>query len=88
MSEFDLQYIFQSKGNNVISIETTTTKYIRISKDIPSMRKVQIGDEDFVLREQVELVYEKKITPFGNSAKIDAPKKYRGWRAYVVIVKD
>ena len=52
------------------------------------MRKVQIGDEDFVLREQVELVYEKKITPFGNSAKIDAPKKYRGWRAYVVIVKD
>lgn len=52
------------------------------------MRKVQIGDEDFVLREQVELVYEKKVTPFGNSAKIDVPKKYRGWRAYVVIVKD
>ena len=72
----------------MISIETTTTKYIRISKDIPSMRKVQIGDEDFVLREQVELVYEKKVTPFGNSAKIDVPKKYRGWRAYVVIVKD
>jgi putative transposon-encoded protein len=88
LSEFDLQYIFQSESNNVISIETTTTKYIRISKDILSMRKVQIGDEDFVLREQVELVYEKKITPFGNSAKIDAPKKYRGWRAYVVIVKD
>jgi len=88
LSEFDLQDIFQSKGNTVISIETTTTKYIRISKDIHSMRKVQIGDEDFVLREQVELVYEKKITPFGNSAKIDAPKKYRGWRAYVVIVKD
>ena len=88
MSEFDLQYIFQSESSNVISIETTTTKYIRISKDILSMRKVQIGDEDFVLREQVELIYEKKITPFGNSAKIDAPKKYRGWRAYVVIVKD
>ncbi|MCL7415866.1 MAG: DUF2080 family transposase-associated protein [ANME-2 cluster archaeon] len=52
------------------------------------MRKVHIGDEDFVLREQVELVYEKKVTPFGNSAKIDVPKKYRGWRAYVVIVKD
>jgi len=56
--------------------------------DILSMRKVHIGDEDFVLREQVELVYEKKVTPFGNSAKIDVPKKYRGWRAYVVIVKD
>lgn len=65
-----------------------TTKYIRISIDIHSMRKIQLGGEDFVLKEEVEIVYEKKITPFGNSAKIDAPKKYRGWRAYVIIVKD
>jgi len=65
-----------------------TTKYSRISKDIHIMRKVQVGDKNFVLREQVELVYEKNITPFGNSAKIDAPKKYRDWRAYVIIVKD
>jgi len=34
------------------------------------------------------MVYEKRISTFGNSAKIDAPKKYRDWRAYVVIVKD
>jgi putative transposon-encoded protein len=27
------------------------------------------------------------VTPFGNSAKVDAPKKYRGRRAYVVILK-
>ncbi len=65
-----------------------TTKYIWISIDIHSMRKIQLGGEDFVLKEEVEIVYEKKITPFGNSAKIDAPKKYRGWRAYVIIVKD
>ena len=65
-----------------------TTKYLRISIDIHTMRKVEVKDEDFVLREQVELIYEKKITPFGNSAKIDAPKKYRGWRAYVIIVKE
>lgn len=56
--------------------------------DIRNMRKVEVGDKDFVLREQVELIYEKKITPFGNSAKIDAPKKYRGWRAYVIVVTD
>jgi putative transposon-encoded protein len=65
-----------------------TTKYLRISIDIPNMRKVEVKDKDFILREQVELVYEKKITPFGNSAKIDAPKKYRDWRAYVIIVKE
>jgi len=34
------------------------------------------------------VTYEKRITPFGNSAKVDAPKKYIGRRAYVIIVKD
>jgi putative transposon-encoded protein len=52
------------------------------------VRKIEIKKGDFVLTEEVEIVYEKRITPFGTSAKIDAPKKYRGWRAYVIIVKD
>ena len=52
------------------------------------MRYIEIVKGDFILREQVEIVYEKKVTVFGNSAKIDAPKKYRGWRAYVIIVKE
>lgn len=51
------------------------------------MRKIELKEGDFTLKENVEVVYEKKITPFGNSAKLDAPKKYIGWRAYVVIVK-
>ncbi|MGP8321677.1 MAG: DUF2080 family transposase-associated protein [Methanosarcinaceae archaeon] len=51
------------------------------------MGKVEVKNEYFVLREQVELIYEKKITTFGNSAKVDVHKKYRGWRAYVIIVK-
>jgi putative transposon-encoded protein len=41
-----------------------------------------------VIKEKVEIIYEKRITPFGNSAKVDAPKKYIGKRAYVIIVKD
>ena len=52
------------------------------------MRQIEVVNNDLLLKENVELVFEKKITPFGNSAKIDAPKKYRGWRAYVIIVKD
>jgi putative transposon-encoded protein len=52
------------------------------------MRQIEVINNDLVLKENVELVFEKKITPFGNSAKIDAPKRYRGWRAYVIIVKD
>lgn len=52
------------------------------------MRKAEVNDKNFILQEEVELIYEKKVTPFGNSAKVDAPKKYRGWRAYVIIVKE
>ncbi|MDI3498298.1 DUF2080 family transposase-associated protein, partial [Archaeoglobus sp.] len=25
---------------------------------------------------------------FGNSAKVDVPKRYIGWRAYVIVVRD
>ena len=48
------------------------------------MRRVKKGD--FVLREEVEVVFEKR--PFGNSAKVDVPKRYIGWRAYVIVVRD
>jgi len=52
------------------------------------MREIGVEDGKLKLSEEVELIYEKRITKFGTSAKIDAPKKYRGWRAYVIIVKD
>lgn len=52
------------------------------------MRKVDIIEKNLTLQEEVEVVYEKKVTPFGNSAKVDVPKKYRGWRAYVIVVKE
>ncbi len=52
------------------------------------MRRVEVKKEDFVLREEVEVVFEKKITPFGNSAKVDVPKRYLGRRAYVIVVRD
>jgi putative transposon-encoded protein len=50
-------------------------------------RQIEVKEGDFVLRDNVELVYEKVITKFGNSAKLDAPKKYIGRRAYIIILK-
>ena len=51
-------------------------------------RKLEIIKGNLILKEKVELIYEKRITKFGNSAKLDSPKKYIGKRAYVIIVKD
>jgi len=41
-----------------------------------------------VLTDEVEVIYEKTVTPFGTSGKIDAPKRYIGKRAYVIILKE
>lgn len=51
-------------------------------------RKIEVRSGDLSINESVEVVYERVITRFGNSAKIDAPKKYIGKRAYVIIIKD
>ena len=51
------------------------------------MRTIKLIDKELVLRDNVEVFYEKTITSFGNSAKVDAPKKYIGKRAYVIVLK-
>jgi len=51
-------------------------------------RKVNVIKGNLTIKEKVEVIYEKEITPFGNSAKIDAQKKHIGKRAYVIIVKN
>lgn len=40
-----------------------------------------------VLKDEVEEIYEKTVTPYGNGAKIDSQKKHIGKRAYVIILK-
>jgi putative transposon-encoded protein len=52
------------------------------------MRKIQINNNELIINEKAELVYELVVTSFGTSAKVGAPKKYIGRRAYVVILKD
>lgn len=52
------------------------------------MRKIKVIDGKLTLNEDVEVVYEKIVTPFGNSAKVDCQKKYIGKRAYVIVVND
>jgi putative transposon-encoded protein len=61
---------------------------IRIFFRYPPVRKIEVISKKIELTDEVEIVYEKRITPFGNSAKVDAPKKYIGKRAYVIILKE
>ncbi|MGF3584381.1 MAG: DUF2080 family transposase-associated protein [Thermoplasmatota archaeon] len=52
------------------------------------MCTIKIIDDNLILTDNVEVFYEKRVTPFGTSAKVDAPKKYIGKRAYVIVLKN
>ena len=39
------------------------------------------------IEDDVEEIFEKKVTPYGNGAKIDAQKKYIGRKVFVIVLK-
>lgn len=47
-----------------------------------------IAGGKIILKDNVEEIFEKRVTPYGNGAKIDAQKKFIGRRAYIIIMKD
>ena len=52
-------------------------------------RKVKaIAGGKLQLTEDVEEIYEKRVVPHGNGAKILAQKKDIGKRVYVLMIKD
>ena len=51
-------------------------------------REINIKDQTLTIRENVETVYEKTVTPFGNSGKVDVAKKYSGKRVYVIVLRE
>lgn len=51
------------------------------------MRRILVQKGKLELKDDIDLIYEKTITKFGNGAKIDAPKNYIGKKVYVMIQK-
>lgn len=51
------------------------------------MRKFKFKKDKFTLESGVEFFFEKKITKFGNGAKIDAPKDHIGKKVIVLVCK-
>ena len=49
---------------------------------------MEVVEGSFVLTDEVEVVFERVVTPFGTSGKADVPKRYIGQRAYVVVLKE
>ncbi|MFH1592384.1 MAG: DUF2080 family transposase-associated protein [Candidatus Woesearchaeota archaeon] len=51
------------------------------------MAKIKLEKGKIELKDNYEMIFEKKITKFGNGAKIDAPKELLGKKVYVIVRK-
>jgi len=52
-------------------------------------RKVKaIAGGKIILQDEVEEIFERRVTPYGNGAKIDAQKKQIGKRVYVILLRN
>lgn len=52
------------------------------------VREIIIKNNNLEVKDNVEIVFEKIITKFGNSAKVDIPKKFIGRRTFIVILEE
>ncbi|MBI3035457.1 DUF2080 family transposase-associated protein [Candidatus Woesearchaeota archaeon] len=39
------------------------------------------------IEDDVEEIFERRVTPYGNGAKIDAQKRYIGRKVFVIVLK-
>ena len=53
-----------------------------------TMRKITLKKGNLTLSDEIVFFFEKTITPFGNGAKIDAPKEFLGRKVYIMICKN
>ena len=51
------------------------------------MRKFKFKDNEFSMKSEVDFFFEKKITRFGNGAKIDAPKEFIDRQVIILVEK-
>ena len=47
------------------------------------MRTLKIFQNKLTMKDNIETIFEKKVTKFGNGAKIDCPKQYLDKKVYV-----
>ena len=51
------------------------------------MKRITIETKSKLIVENIEGFYKRKVTPFGNSAKVDCPKEHTGKEVYLIIIK-
>lgn len=64
-----------------------TTIFIYLNIYQTSMRRIQLLDKNLNIKDEIEVLFEKKVTKFGSGAKIDCPKEYLNKKVYILVRK-
>lgn len=51
------------------------------------MKRIKINTQNKLILTDIEGFLKRKVTKFGNSAKVSCPKEYLGKPVYLVVVK-
>ena len=65
-----------------------TKRFISIYLVYTDMRKVKIKEETEIKVKGIIGFLERRVTPFGNGAKVDCPKEFMQKRVYLIICGD
>jgi putative transposon-encoded protein len=49
------------------------------------MKRIKIETKTKLIVEDIQGFYKRKVTPFGNSAKVDCPREHLGKEVYLII---
>ena len=49
------------------------------------MKKITVSKGELVVREKVIGYFKKRVTKFGNGAKVDCPSEFLGKDVYVIV---
>ena len=52
------------------------------------MRTLTTKNGKLTLKDNIDTIFEKTVTKFGNGAKIDCPLKHLNRKVYVIVRKD
>lgn len=52
------------------------------------MQKIKLDQSRIILEDEIIGFIEKRVTKFGNGAKVDCPKKFLGKHVYIVVCRE
>jgi len=83
---FSSDFGFSSSSFSYVIQERKVYKYLHVHTIMAREIKAIKGGK-VEIRDNVEEIYEKRITPYGNGAKVDAPKRHIGKRVFIIVLK-